>query len=470
MRPLCVDLDGTLLKTDLLFESLLQLLKRRWWALFLLPVWLLGGKARLKREIASRIDFDGSGLPMREEVLALIRAARDAGRPVVLATASDRSLVQPLAQAWGLFDQVEASDGERNLGGREKARRLVALYGEKGFDYVGDHANDLPVWASAGAAVVVSQTASLVRRAQAVCGDVTWLRQAPAGVRPYAKALRLHQWLKNLLVFVPALAAHRTDASTVTAALLCFLSFGLCASAVYLLNDLLDLPSDRVHHRKRRRPFAAGALPLAKGLLLIPLCLAGAIAVAAWLPPAFALVLAGYFAVTCLYSFWLKNQVVVDVLLLALLYTSRILAGSAATRIEPTFWLLALSLFAFLSLALVKRYSELLVVLRQKKQAAAGRGYRTDDLPVLLSLGTSAAFMAVMVLALYIREMEGTDRYLHPQALWLVVPPFLYWMTRVWMKTHRGEMHDDPVVFAASDRQSWVVGAVLLLGFLVAAG
>jgi 4-hydroxybenzoate polyprenyltransferase len=257
---------------------------------------------------------------------------------------------------------------------------------------------------------------------------------------------------------------------TLGAALLCFLSFGLCASAVYLLNDLLDLPSDRVHHRKRRRPFAAGTLPVAQGLLLIPLCLAGSIALAAWLPPAFALVLAGYFAVTCLYSFWLKNQVVVDVLLLALLYTSRILAGSAATQIQPTFWLLALSLFAFLSLALVKRYSELLVVLNQNKQSAAGRGYRTDDLPVLMSLGTSAAFMAVLVLALYIREMEGSDRYGNPQALWLLVPPFLYWMARVWMKTHRGEMHDDPVVFAASDRQSWAVVAVLLLGFVVAAG
>jgi 4-hydroxybenzoate polyprenyltransferase len=250
--------------------------------------------------------------------------------------------------------------------------------------------------------------------------------------------------------------------------LLAFAAFSLCASAVYVINDVLDLASDRVHARKRNRPFASGALPISHGIAMAPALLLAAALIAAQLPIAFAATLVAYFAVTCLYSFWLKNQVIVDVLMLASLYTSRIIAGSAATEIVPSFWLLAFSMFMFLSLAIVKRYSEMLVVIQQNKTKAAGRGYVVSDLPVLVSLGSAAGYMAILILALYVNSPDLNGLYPRRWALWLVLPPLLYWISRVWMKAHRGEMHDDPVVFAATDKQSWVIAVLVECALLAA--
>ncbi|GIX23391.1 MAG: membrane protein [Caldimonas sp.] len=467
--PLCVDCDGTLIRTDLLHESVFLLLKHAPWKLVLLPWWLLRGKAFLKERLAQAVQFDWSTLPLNEEVVALARQAREAGRPVVLATASHRLLAEPLARHLGLFDDVLATDGPTNLSGSRKSDQLSERFGPKGFDYVGNDRKDLPVWSAARQAVVVSSDVRLIEAAKSATRVSRVIPSHSPGLRAYLKALRLHQWLKNVLVFVPLVAAHRlTSSEGLVQALLGFLAFGLCASAVYVLNDLVDLEADRRHVRKRNRPFASGLIPVWHGAFMIPALLGASFATAWWLPIEFVGVLAGYFLCTLAYSLALKRQVVVDVLMLAGLYTLRVVAGGAATGIVPSFWLLAFSMFIFLSLALVKRYSELLVTLQQDQDRPSGRGYTVTDLPVLMSVGTSAGMVAVLVFALYINNPDIPAVYDNPLWLWLVPPLLLYWVSRLWMKTHRGEVDDDPLVFALRDWQSLTVVGLSAVLFSVA--
>ena len=470
LRPLCIDCDGTLIHTDLLHESLLLLVKQAPWALFMLPVWLMRGKAHLKERIAERVHFNWATLPYCAEVLDAISVARSAGRKVVLATASPRAWAEGVATHLGVFDVVLATENMVNLSASNKASKLTALYGNKGFDYAGNAGADIPVWAASHAGLVVSSSAQLLAQATAVTQVIQVVPVPMAGLMTFLKGLRVHQWLKNFLVLVPLLAAHRVSgAQGFVQAGLAFLAFSFCASAVYVLNDLLDLESDRQHIRKRKRPFASGSIPVAQGIAMVPVLLTVAISLAWSLPPAFGVVLAIYFVVTLAYSLRLKRQVIVDVMLLAALYTMRIIAGAAATGIVPSFWLLAFSMFIFLSLAIVKRYSELWVTLQQQKQTAAGRGYAVSDLPVLASLGAGAGMAAVMVLALYINDPETARLYPARMWLWLVPPAILYWVSRVWLKTCRGEIDDDPVVFAVKDWQSLLIGVLLALCFVLAA-
>ncbi len=461
--PLCVDLDGTLLRSDLLLESTLALLAQRPWLLFLLPWWLLRGKANLKRQVASRVSLDPGALPYDGRVLELLRANPQRHR--VLCTASDERLVQPLAEHLGCFEEVMASDGQRNLSGTNKAQALVARFGERGFDYVGNGRVDLAVWSHARRALVVNAGPSLAKAAAQRCEvEAHWPAEG-GGLRSWLRALRLHQWLKNLLVFIPLLASHRFDeAGALVASASGFLAFGLCASGVYLLNDLLDLPSDRLHPRKRLRPFAAGSLSLLQGAVLAPLLALAGLALAWWAEPRFAAVLAMYYLLTLGYSLHFKRVVMLDVILLAALYTVRIIGGTVVIGAALSFWLLAFSMFIFLSLALLKRYTELAAMLAAGRSDAAGRGYTVDDLPLLQSLGAAAGYLAVLVLALYINSPESIALYARPQVLWLLCPLMLYWVSRTWVIAHRGEMNDDPVVFAATDRTSQIVG--LLCGVI----
>lgn len=461
--PLCVDCDGTLLRTDLLHESIFLLAKQAPSSLLQMPWWLLRGKAHMKHQIALRVRFDFDSLPVCEAMVDRIRTARAEGRRVVLVTASPRLWAEGVAKRIGLFDEVLASDEHTNLAGRHKADRLVRLFGDKQFDYAGNGTADLAVWQRAAGAVVVSSSATLARAAAARALLREVISPGQTKLLIYLKALRIHQWLKNLLVFVPLAAAHQLgSARGLMHGAVAFLAFSLCASAVYVLNDLLDLDSDRAHSRKRRRPFATGEIPVWQGTLLIPFLLAASLGLAWQLPLAFLGVLAGYFAMTLAYSARLKRQVIVDVLLLAALYTMRVIAGAAATEVLPSFWLLAMSMFLFLSLAMVKRYSELLITLQQNMRSAAGRGYSVQDLPVLMAIGVSAGMASVMVLALYVNAPESTVLYRNKMWLWLLPPALLYWISRVWMKAHRGEVDDDPVVFAARDWQSQVIGAILI--------
>ncbi len=468
--PLCVDCDGTLIRTDLLHESMFRLFKESPFSLLSVPFWWMRGKAYLKQKIAERVSIDAATLPYHEEFLAYLQQQKSAGRQLVLATASARPYAEAIAQHVQLFDAVHATENGANLSSQRKAERLVQLYGERGFVYAGNAKPDLQVWKCAASAILVDTPSSVRQEARELCS----IEQEFDSHRPwsaYLKAMRLHQWLKNVLVMVPLLAAHRfTDIDSLAQAGLAFLAYGLCASSVYLLNDLLDLPADRAHLRKRKRPFASGDLPLLQGAMLIPLLLLGAVGIATLLPIKFALVLGAYYLTTLAYSLWLKNRVMVDVILLAALYTFRIIAGAAATGIEPSFWLLAFSMFVFLSLAMVKRYAELHAVLQQHKTTAAGRGYHVDDLPLLANMGSASGYLSILVMALFVNSEDVHKLYAQPTLLWLVLPLLLFWISRIWMKTHRGEMHDDPVVFAARDRTSLIVAGLCALVFGAASG
>jgi 4-hydroxybenzoate polyprenyltransferase len=464
--PLCVDLDGTLVRSDLLWESLVSLLRRRPLRLARLPWWLGLGRAALKERIDDAARVDAASLPYNDELVERLRRERAQGRRLVLATASPERAARCVAEHLGLFDDVLASRDGRNLKGRAKRHELVRRFGERGFDYAGDPRADLVGGGSARAATAVDAPAAVLRR---LGGRATRVIASPRRPLPrlIAEAIRLDQWIKNLLLVVPALLAHRLDASVLGRVSLGFLSFSLGASAVYVLNDLLDVEADRHHPVKRRRPFAAGELSLKAGLGLLPLLAAASLGVALLLPLPFLGVLAFYFGVTTLYSFRLKEIALLDVLVLASLFTTRILAGATAAGVEASPWLFAFSMFVFLSLAAVKRYAELLrLPLADGARTLERRGYRAGDREPILQMGVASGFMAVLVLALYITGEGVTRLYVRPTLLWLACPVLLYWVGRIWLLAHRGEVEDDPLMFAVRDRTTWIVaviGGVLLL-------
>lgn len=370
---LCIDLDGTLVKTDLLYESLLALLSRNPLYVFLLPFWLLRGKASLKHEIARRVELDVTTLPYDARVVDALRET--SARPRVLCTASNERLAQAVADHLGVFDLVLASDAQTNLAGFGKGHALAERFGERGFDYAGNSSVDLHVWRRSRRGWVVNGSSGLAGQASGVCEVQHHMPCEGGRLHAWLRALRLHQWLKNLLVFVPLLASHRVfDADAVLASTLAFLAFGICASGVYILNDLLDLPSDRRHPRKCRRPFAAGQLSLMHGLVAAPLLALFAFALAFAVSPWFFAALVGYYAMTLAYSLRLKRVVMVDVVLLAGLYTIRIIGGALAISTVLSFWLLAFSMFIFLSLAMLKRYTELVAMRDQPARETLQRG------------------------------------------------------------------------------------------------
>ncbi|MBI4000392.1 MAG: UbiA family prenyltransferase [Nitrospira defluvii] len=467
--PLCVDLDGTLIKTDLLWESLLALLKQSPLSLFLLPFWLLKGKAHFKHEIARRVTLDVTTLPYHQDLVEFLSNERRTGRELVLATASHVTFARAVAAHLGLFDErVFGSDARVNLKGARKVALLVERYGARRFAYAGNSTADLPVWAEADEAIVVNAPASLVSRAGALTRVSRVFSEPVKWLKLVAKALRVHQWAKNVLVFIPVVASHQiTDKTLLIQAGLAFLSFSFSASSVYILNDCLDLASDRRHPRKKNRPFASGRLSIPFGILLALGCLLGGVLLAFLLPPLFLLVLAGYLVLTTGYSFYLKQFVLVDVIVLAQLYTVRLYGGGAATGVVPSHWLLTFSLFLFLSLALVKRFTELRLMSEAEGKELHGRDYWVTDLEHISSIGSASGLLAVLVLALYISSKEVLLLYSHSEVLWLVCPVMLYWISRVWMLAYRDRMDDDPVVFAVRDPKSYVmaamIGAILVL-------
>jgi 4-hydroxybenzoate polyprenyltransferase len=470
--PFVVDLDGTLLRSDLLLETTMAFVRSHPLQLFKLFGWLIHGKAALKQGLALATQLDVTVLPYDPAVIELIETERAGGRMIILATAAHDSLARRIAEHLQLFDLVWASDAERNLSADNKRDVLVAHYGEGGFDYMGNSRDDLSVWQASRKAIVVNPEAGVQSRAQAQGNVEQVIESNRASLKDWRKALRLHQWMKNALIFVPLLAAHQLNQPLqVLNGLLAFLFFGLCASSVYILNDLLDLTDDRHHQSKRNRPFASGRLSIRSGLVLVPLLLLGAFGGAALLLPwQFCAVLGAYYLLTLAYSLSLKRQMTLDVIVLAALYTSRILAGAAAFNLPLTFWILAFSMFMFLSLALVKRYAELREArLKDLKDKTRGRGYYPADLDMIASLGATSGHLAVMVLALYIHEGTTVALYSHPHVIWLACPLLLFWITRVWMLTHRGQMNDDPVVFAIRDRVSQLIGAMFALVFWIAA-
>lgn len=462
-RTLVVDLDGTLIRSDMLVESFWAACAHRWTAPFQALVSLQqGGRPAMKARLADLGPVDPAGLPYNAAVLDYIARWRAAGGRTALVTASTQTLADRVAAHLGLFDEVHGSTATENLKGAAKAAFLTARFGAEGFDYIGDAEADLPVWAVARKAIVVGTSPALLEKVNSLGREVETLAAPPPAPRAYLRALRPHQWLKNLLVFLPVLAAHKLHAPTLAQALLAFVAFSLIASSVYVINDLMDLASDRAHPRKRLRPFASGAIPLTHGTAMAPALLLAGLALALPLGPRFLAVVLEYYALTTAYSFYFKRRLVIDIIMLAGLYTLRIVAGGVATGIPLSVWLLAFSVFFFFALAAVKRQAELVDGVTTRKVKVAGRGYVADDLPLVAMMATASGYVSVLVMALYLNSPEVTRLYHHPTALWGICVVLLYWISRVVMLTHRGQMNDDPVVFATKDQVSLGCGLAIL--------
>jgi 4-hydroxybenzoate polyprenyltransferase len=458
-RPLCVDLDGTLVKSDTFVDSLMVLARRHPLALLRAPSWAFKGKAYLKAQVASMVTLDAAHLPYNRPLLNYLRDEHAAGRKLYLATGTDQALALNIAAHLGIFDDVIASDGRVNLTGRNKLQHLEQRFAADGFDYIGNALPDLPLLQEAQQAMVANPSRNLnsALKSRNVLVNRKFLDRArlPAALM---RALRVHQWAKNLLVFLPLLLAHSLHAAPIMAAFAAFFCFCFVASATYILNDLLDLEPDRVHLNKRKRAFAAGDLSVAAGLGISFSLLAVALITAASLPRTFLIYLLLYLVTTLAYSLSLKRIVLVDVVILSSLYTIRMMAGSAATHDPVSPWLAAFSIFLFLSLAMVKRFSELQNLHARGVNPTNGRGYLLSDIEQLRSFGTSSAYASIVIFALYINGRDVVALYHHPNRMWLITPLLILWVSRVWLLASRGLLDEDPVVFALSDRMSLLLG------------
>ncbi len=466
-QTICVDLDGTLIATDLLWESVLELTRTRPLLLLLLPFWLLRGRSYLKERLADVVFISPQKLPYRKDVLRVIGEVRQMGaQRVVLATASHERLANAVAGHLGIFDEILATGGVRNLKGRAKAEAITRRFGSDVL-YIGDSAADLPVWAAARQGIVVGSKA-LARRAAAVTDVREVVEVESAGWRAYWDSLRPHHWSKNGLLLLPLVLAHRWDAHAWALTLFGALLFSLAASGIYIVNDLLDLPSDREHPWKCRRPFASGRLSIAAGMALAPGLLVCGIGLG-WLLLGypFALAVACYCSLSLAYSLALKRKPLADVFVLTSFYGMRIVTGALITQTLLSGWFLIFSMFFFFSLALAKRFSELMHAGALVNSGNSGRGYRAEDSPLLSTMGVSSAFASVIVFSLYTRSPEVSRLYPHPQPLLLIAPLLLYWLVRVWLQAGRGELKEDPVTLAMRDPMSYIVGLACVLCILI---
>lgn len=481
--PLCVDLDGTLVKSDTLVDAVLLLVRQQPTSPLYWPQWVSKGRAGFKREITGRVQIDVEFLPYNQPLLEYLREQHALGRRIYLATAADIGFAQQVAAHFGdLFTGVLASDGTLNLAGSNKLKAFQDHFPE-GFTYIGNAIPDRTLLRESVLPMVANPHRKLRKALQR---DRTAIhrefidRRSTSAV--FLKTIRAHQWAKNALIFLPAVLAHNFSAGSMIACLLAFFSLSFCASATYIINDLLDIEADRRHPRKRRRPFASGDLSPITGVAIVASFFIIALALALLVPQvaahfsmpvrttgllsgphSFVLWLGIYTVTTLAYSFVLKRMMLVDVIVLSGLYTIRLLAGAAASGVFISEWLAAFSIFFFLSLAFVKRFSELDLMVASGRDKASGRGYGTGDIEQLRALGTSSAFAAVVVLSMYISNLTAAHLYTHMSRLWLVEPVLILWISRVWLLASRGQLHEDPVVYAITDRMSWLLGALCAL-------
>jgi 4-hydroxybenzoate polyprenyltransferase/phosphoserine phosphatase len=478
LPALCVDLDGTLVKSDTLYDSTLAVARHHPAALLNIPGWLVQGKAALKRHLANTIQLDVVHLPYNRELLQYLEQQRATGRPLYLATAADADTANRIAAHLGIFTGVLASDGQLNLAGKNKLAAFQSRFGDN-FSYIGNALPDLPLLQHCQEPMVANPTPSLRAALRKVrITPVRTFEERAYPLKAWLKAIRLHQWAKNVLIFLPLLLAHAWAPGLVAGAALAFLSFGLCASATYIVNDLLDLEADRQHPRKRLRPFASGDLSALAGVVIVVLFLAASLTLAMLIPhviaalspqllhlikPHYFLVWLGAYLVTTLaYSLRLKRSVLVDVIVLSGLYTIRIIAGSAASGIAVSTWLGSFSIFFFLSLAFVKRFAELESLRERGGVSIGGRGYHVADIEQLRSFGSASGYASVVVLTLYISNLDAAQLYQHTRRLWLLVPVLLLWISRLWLLASRGQLNEDPVVYAITDRRSLLLGLVVV--------
>ena len=469
-NPLFVDLDGTLVLIDTLWEQLVALLKKNLFMLFCFLRWILQGKAFFKWKVAGKSALSPESLPYNTEVLDFLRKEHMKGRHIVLATAADYQVAAKIADYLGIFSAVLASDGKFNLSGSMKLQAIRKYSGNKEFEYIGNAPIDLPIWKESKQAHIVNPSNSLLSKVKETTAIGHVFGAVENRLTAYFRAFRFYQWSKNLLIFVPMIMGHKlSDTTLLIQALFAFAAFGFCASATYIINDLLDIQADLQHPRKRYRPFASGVLSIKNGIILSLMLLVIGLSISLLLlGPIFSVMLGIYLLLTTAYSLSLKKIPVIDVLLLAGLYTHRVLSGGIATGVTVSAWLFAFSIFFFLSMAFVKRYTELLMIQSECKKEMKGRGYSVEDIGIIQTMGSASGYLSVLVLALYINSKEVTILYRHPEVLWLLGPCLLYWITRVWLIAHRGQMHDDPIVFAIKDKASYVLGILVVILMMAA--
>jgi len=469
--PLIIDLDGTLIKTDSLHESLLELIKTSPSCLLLLPYWLWRGKAYFKEQVSSRSQINPELFPHNKEFLAWLREERSRGRYLVLCTAANKKIAESISEKLNIFDEVISSDENINMAGNVKAEYLNKRFGSKKYDYAGNSKVDLKVWRYSNTGIVIAKRQNLIKSARMVTDISRVFIVRKNSFYEYIRLLRVHQWLKNLLIFVPIIAAHDLSSFGKWIALItAFISFSFCASFVYILNDLFDIENDRSHPKKKERPFANGNISIPMGILTALCMLSVSIITAQNLSNEFKVCLLIYFLVTCFYTIIIKKIVIIDCLVLAFLYTLRIISGVVIVGEPLSFWLLAFSLFLFLSLAFVKRYAELVLTMNKADRMVIGRGYATSDAPLVQIMGIAAGYISVLILALYLNSEAVLKLYRAPQVIWFGVCIILFWISWVWMQAHRGKMNEDPLIFAIKDRVSLISGAlfiiILILGTL----
>ncbi|HMK80977.1 MAG TPA: UbiA family prenyltransferase [Xanthobacteraceae bacterium] len=468
--PLIVDLDGALTVADTLYESFAKLLFERPLAALSVTLRLPHGRAAFKRALAARCRLDAASLPLRADLVTILRAEKARGRPLHLVSAADQAIVDAVAAELPLFQSATGSDGTNNLKGLNKLAYLRARF-TNGFVYAGDSAADLPVFRAARGVVlcdVSSYTAAAVKQARV---PVLAAFSRPANLVPaWLRAFRVHQWAKNLLLFVPLFTGHVFgDLSALAAVALGFALLCLLSSGTYIMNDLADLDADRQHDAKRLRPFASGTLKIAHGLVMAPLMVAAALAGAWLLAPPFALALLAYLLLTTAYSFGLKRVPLADVFAIGMLFTLRIVMGAEIAHLTHSPWLLSFALAFFISLALAKRHGEVMRAARVDVDEIIGRGYRGNDWPVTLAFGIGAGLVSIVIMLLYMTN-EAAPSGFYRQTAWLYVIPAIItlWLMRVWLLSNRMELHDDPVVFALRDRISLVFGVVAGIAFYFA--
>lgn len=467
--PLVADLDGTLVKTDTLLESIFGLIRLNYIYSISMIFWFLKGRNFLKQKIAEKFIPDPSLLPYNNEVLIKLKDAKQQGRKIVLATGSHQLVADEVASYLNIFDDVYGSTESVNLTGNRKRDLLVERYGEASYEYIGDSFQDLPVWKTASEIVSINPTPYVKNRLKTYTQPVDIIENKKNYFTTLVKEIRIYQWVKNLLIFLPLLMAHEfDDPQKFVMAIIGFFCFSFVASAVYLFNDIFDVEADRAHPSKKNRPIASGNFGIVDAVVISTIMnTIGMTVAAAVMPFEFFITLLIYQLSTSVYSFLLKKIYVLDIIYLAALYTIRLLSGAFATGVEASTWLLAFSMFIFLSLAFLKRFVELVQLSAENKNIAKGRAYNTEDISALRSFGTSSAYISILVFALYIQSEKIVILYKTPELLWLVVPLLLYWITRMWFLAEKGKVDDDPVVFTCKDPVSYIVAilsAVVLVG------
>lgn len=471
-RPLFVDLDGTLVSTDTLWESCLLFIKRHPLQLWRLIIWLFYGKAYLKEQVAKKVIPNAETLPYQNEVVEYISKAKDLGRDVYLITAANQRIADSISKHMKVFTATIGSSSKLNLKGKNKLNVIKNTIGTNRFDYIGNSKADVTILQLAHTAIISSGKHKIANQLNKDPDRIIILPGAGKNLfMKWIKALRLHQWSKNGLLFLALFMSHRIiELDLFKQAVVAFFSFSLSASAVYILNDLFDLEADRKHPSKKNRPLASGRLPVISGIITIPgLLIISFILAVALLPNIFTIVLIIYLITTTSYSLYFKEKLFLDVIILGALYTLRVLAGGLAVGVEVSSWLLGFSWFFFLSLAFMKRYADLLLIKNHNQEELFGRGYSVIDLDIVQKLGISSGFISLLILSLYINGDQVSVLYQQPELIWLTIPILLYWIMRMWFVAHKGKMTDDPIIFAIKDKSSYVTFFLITIILIVAA-